>query len=127
MTAWESLILGIVQGATEFLPVSSSGHLVITQAVLGVAIQGVFFEITVHAATLLSVLVVYRNRVGQLAGGVARRDPEAVRYLMLLAVATVPAGLLGVLARDPIEALFDVPAAPGVALLVTGCFLWTGR
>ncbi len=127
MTAWESLILGIVQGATEFLPVSSSGHLVITQAVLGVAIQGVFFEITVHAATLLSVLVVYRNRVGQLAGGVARRDPEAVRYLMLLAVATVPAGLLGVLARDPIEALFDVPAAPGVALLVTGCFLWTSR
>ena len=127
MSVWESLVLGIVQGATEFLPVSSSGHLVITQAVLGVAIQGVFFEIAVHVATLISVLVVYRNRVAGLAVGVAQRDPEATRYLLLLAVATVPAGLLGVLAKDPIEALFDVPAAPGVALLVTGTFLWTSR
>jgi undecaprenyl-diphosphatase len=71
--------------------------------------------------------VVYRSRVTGLAGGVVRRDPESVRYVLLLAVATVPAGLLGVLAKDPIEALFDVPAAPGVALLVTGSFLWTSR
>ena len=127
MNVWEALILGIVQGATEFLPVSSSGHLVITQAMLGVAIQGVFFEIAVHVATLISVLVVYRHRVAGLAGGLAQRDPEAFRYLMLLGVATVPAGLLGVFAKDPIEALFDVPAAPGIALLVTGAFLWTSR
>lgn len=127
MNVWEALVLGIVQGATEFLPVSSSGHLVITQAMLGVAIQGVFFEIAVHVATLISVLVVYRHRVAGLAGGLAQRDPEAFRYLMLLGVATVPAGLLGVFAKDPIEALFDVPAAPGIALLVTGAFLWTSR
>ncbi len=127
MSPWEALVLGVVQGATEFLPVSSSGHLVIVQALLGVRIPGVFFEIAVHVATLISVLVVYRRRVTGLATGVVAGDRDAVRYVLLIAVATVPAGLLGVFAKDPIEALFDVPAAPGIALLVTGAFLWTSR
>jgi undecaprenyl-diphosphatase len=127
LNLWEALVLGIVQGATEFLPVSSSGHLVIVQALLGVTIPGVFFEIAVHVATLISVLVVYRHRVSGLATGVVAGDRDALRYVALIGVATIPAGLLGVFAKDPIEALFDVPAAPGIALLVTGAFLWTSR
>lgn len=127
MTLWEAIVLGVVQGATEFLPVSSSGHLVIVQALMGLTLPGVFFEICVHVATLVSVLMVYRKRVTSLVGGVAAGDRDALEYVGFIVVATIPAGLLGVLGKDHIEALFDEPAAPGIALLVTGAFLWTSR
>lgn len=127
MSLWDALILGVVQGATEFLPVSSSGHLVIVQALLDVTLTGVLFEIAVHVATLVSILLVYRARVGKLAHGVVARDADAVRYVMLLAVATIPAGIVGLLWKDQIEGLFDNPATPGFALLITGAFLWSSR
>jgi undecaprenyl-diphosphatase len=127
MTLWEAILLGIVQGATEFLPVSSSGHLVMAQEVLDVHLEGVLFEVAVHLATLLSIALVYRERIGALVRGAFARDRDALDYLGLLAVATVPAGLLGVLAKDRIEALFENPYATGVALLVTGALLWSSR
>jgi len=127
MTVWEALILGIVQGATEFLPVSSSGHLVIGQALMHIRIPGVAFEVAVHVATLLSVLLVYRSRVRALARGAMKGEKEAWRYLGLLFLATVPAAAVGLGAGDAIEALFDAPAVAGGALLVTGTFLWSTR
>ena len=127
MNLWESLVLGLTQGFTEFLPVSSSGHLVIGQALLGIQVPGVSFEVAVHVATLLSVLLVYRRRVGTLAVGAFKLDPEAWRYLSLLVLATVPAGVLGLTLGDPIERLFEAPEVAGGALLVTGTFLWTTR
>jgi undecaprenyl-diphosphatase len=127
MTLLEALILGIVQGATEFLPVSSSGHLVMFETLLGVQDPGVVFEVAVHVATLLSILVVYRGKVGGLAIGAARRDPGALRYVGLLVVATLPAAVIGLLFQDAVEALFENPVAPGVALLVTGLILWSSR
>ena len=127
MSVWEALILGIVQGATEFLPVSSSGHLVMTQAVLSIDISGVLFEVAVHLATLLSILVVYRARVADLTRGAMRGDAENLRYIGMIIVATIPAGLLGVLAKDRIEVLFDNPYVPGFALIVTGAILWSSR
>jgi undecaprenyl-diphosphatase len=127
VTLLESIILGIVQGATEFLPVSSSGHLVIFQTLLGVEAAGVVFEVAVHVATLVSILVVYRTRVSSLAVGAVHRDAESLRYVGLLVVATVPAAVVGLLAKDAVEALFENPVAPGVALLVTGLLLWSSR
>ena len=127
MTELEAILLGFVQGAAEFLPVSSSGHLVMTQVVLGIQVPGVVFEVAVHVATLVSILLVYRTRVADLAGGALSGDRDAWRYVGLVVVATVPAGLLGVLAKDRIEALFEDPLVPGVALLVTGAFLWSSR
>ncbi len=127
MTSWEALILGFVQGATEFLPVSSSGHLVMSQVVLGINVPGVLFEVAVHVATLLSILLVYRKRVTGLAGGVLGRDLDALRYMGFIVVATVPAGLLGVFAKSRVEALFESPSVPGFALLVTGALLWSTR
>jgi len=127
VTAWEALVLGVVQGATEFLPVSSSGHLVIAQALLGLTLPGVLFEVAVHVATLVSILLVYRERITGLVAGALERDPEAVRYVLLVVVATIPAALVGLTAKDAIEALFESPVVPGVALLVTGTFLWTTR
>lgn len=127
MTLLEAILLGIVQGATEFLPVSSSGHLVIGQHLLGLRLTGVTFEVAVHVATLVSILVVYRARVAELVVGVLRRESEALRFALLLVLATIPAGLVGVFLGDVVEGLFDDPRVTGVALLVTGTFLWTTR
>jgi undecaprenyl-diphosphatase len=123
----EAIILGIVQGATEFLPVSSSGHLVMGQYLLGLELSGVTFEVVVHVATLLSILIVYRGRVVELVRGVLRGEREALRFALFLGVATVPAGVVGVLLGDTMTGLFDDPRVTGVALLVTGTFLWTTR
>ena len=127
MILWEAVVLGFVQGATEFLPVSSSGHLVIAQTLLSIEVPGVMFEVAVHVATLLSILLVYRSRVTDLVRGAVAGNREAYHYVGLVVVATIPAALLGVLAKDYIEALFDNPYAPGFALLATGAFLWSSK
>jgi len=127
MTLIEAAVLGIVQGATEFLPVSSSGHLVIAETLLGVRDQGVVFEVAVHVATLVSILLVYRTRVAGLVAGAVRGDAAALRYVGLLVIATLPAAVVGVLWEDAVEALFENPVAPGIALLVTGLILWSSR
>ncbi|MBM4184264.1 MAG: undecaprenyl-diphosphate phosphatase [Gemmatimonadetes bacterium] len=127
MTYLEALVLGFVQGATEFLPVSSSGHLVIAQTLLGVEAPGIVFEVAVHLATLVSILVAYRTRVWDLGRGALARDPSALRYLAFVVFASVPAGLVGVLAKDQVEALFESPVVPGVGLLITGVLLWSSR
>ena len=127
MAWWEAFVLGVVQGATEFLPVSSSGHLVVVQTVLGIDQDGILFEVVVHVATLLSILLVYRKRITDLVRRMGARDGEAWRYVGLVALATLPIVVVGGLFKAPVEALFDDPVTPGVALLVTGAFLWTTR
>ncbi len=123
----EALFLGLVQGLSEFLPVSSSGHLVMLQALLGVAQEGVAFEVAVHVATLASVLIVYRRRVGGLVVGVLRRRPEELRYTGKLILATLPAVLAVLALGDFFDAQFESPAVAGGCLLVTGAVLWTTR
>ena len=127
MTWYEGLFLGFLQGATEFLPVSSSGHLVMGQVVLGVEVPGLGFEVAVHFATLLSVLVVYRTRIGALLAGVVRGDRGQLRYGGLLLLASVPAAIAGAGFGDFFALLFDSPVVAGVALLATGCVVWTAR
>ena len=127
MSLLEAVLLGVVQGLTEFLPVSSSGHLVVGQALLGIELPGVDFEVAVHFATLVSVLVAYRHRVGALMRESVRLDPAAWRYLGLIALANVPAAGAYFLLGDAVEAAFETPAAAGVAFLVTGGVLWSAR
>ena len=127
MSLLDAFLLGLIQGITEFLPISSSGHLVMGQALLDIQIPGVSFEVAVHVATLLSVLLVFRKRVAGLVVGAVRRDPEAWRYLGLLALATLPAVVVGLGARAALEALFEVPLVSALGLLITGSFLWTSR
>ena len=127
MNVWEAVTLGVLQGATEFFPVSSSGHLVVGQTLLGLEISGVQFEVAVHMATLISVLLVYRGRLMELLHGTLRRDGDAWRYVGLLALATLPAGIVGVFFRDAIEGLFESPFVPATAFLVTGAILWSTR
>jgi len=127
MTWWEGIVLGLVQGLTEFLPVSSSGHLVLTEALLGLRTPGVFVEVAVHVATLVAVAVVYWQRLGQLVVGVLRRDGAAWRSVGLLALASVPAAIVGLLFQGWFERTFDSLAVVGVDFLVTGTVLWSTR
>lgn len=127
MSLLEALVLGILQGATEFLPVSSSGHLVLAQALLDLRLPGVVFEALVHVATLVSVCVVYRRELGELVLGSLRGESEPLRYAGVLAVGTLPAVAAGLGLGGPIRGLFESPAAVAVALLVTGGVLWTTR
>ncbi len=127
MSLWEAVLLGFLQGATEFLPVSSSGHLVLAQEMLGLRLPGVEFEIAVHLATLSAVVVVFRKRLATLLDGLWRREPGSWRYLGLLALATLPAAALGLAAEERIDALFENPRAVAWALLATGILLWSAR
>jgi len=127
MTLWQGILLGLVQGLTEFLPVSSDGHLALIGHLAGVRTPGVFVEVALHVATLGSILVVYGRRFWDLALGVLRRQPDALRYAGLLIIAMIPAGLVGVFLEHLIERAFDTLWAAGAGFLVTGALLWSTK
>jgi undecaprenyl-diphosphatase len=128
MTYLDAIILGILQGLTEFLPVSSSGHLVLAKALLNVTQPGLSFEIMVHLGTLLSVLVYFRKSVWRLIQSLFIRERTADRRLLyLLALGTVPAGLAGVLFKDLFERSFSNPLLTSIMLLLTGAILLATR
>jgi undecaprenyl-diphosphatase len=123
----EAALLGLIQGLTEFLPVSSSGHLVLAQALLGAERAGIVFEVALHAATLLAVVVFYRARIARLVRGALGGEPEAWRYVAKLGLASVPAACAGLLAGDFFEARFEQPGVAAACLLLTGVVVWTTR
>jgi undecaprenyl-diphosphatase len=128
MTWWEAIVLGVVQGLTEFFPVSSSGHLVLTQRLLGLAMPGIFFDVALHVATLLSVLIVYRDTIIRLFNGLTRRGEEGSwPYVLKLGLATLPAAAVGLTLEDFVSARFDDPVFAGSMILVTGCVVWSSR
>ncbi|TFG65536.1 MAG: undecaprenyl-diphosphate phosphatase [Gemmatimonadales bacterium] len=125
MSILQAVILGLVQGITEFLPVSSSGHLVIGQALLGVDPPGVTFEVVLHVATLCAVLWVYRARIGEIVHGMFTGDRGAWSYVGLIILASIPAGIVGVLGRPLLERAFSSPSLAAAMLLATGVLVWT--
>jgi undecaprenyl-diphosphatase len=133
MTVFQAVILGLLQGATEFIPVSSSGHLVVVPWLLGWPDPGLTFSAMVHLATLLAVIVYFWHDLWRLALGwlrsVRRRriegPEERIAWLILLSV--IPGALLGVFFDDFFEALFGAPRLVAVLLLVTGMWLVLGE
>jgi undecaprenyl-diphosphatase len=117
MTLLDALILGIVQGLTEFLPVSSSAHLVMFEELLGANEPGVAFDALVHGGTLLAVLIYFRRRILQLA------LTRSWSYAGKIVVGTIPAGIVGVLFESAIERVFSVPSVIVATLFVTGASL----
>jgi len=129
MDIWRAILLGIVQGLTEFLPVSSSGHLVLAERLFGVDPPGVTFEVMLHTGTLLAVLVYFRKRllgiVRDLGGGWAGMDGlRGWKYIVWIAVGTLPAVVIGLLLKDHIESAFSDPRAAAGFLIVTGILLF---
>jgi undecaprenyl-diphosphatase len=128
MTWWEAMILGVVQGLTEFFPVSSSGHLVIGQELLGLQVPGLLFDVAVHLATLFSVVIVFRERIMQLVrGAIGMARESSWPYIFKVALATLPAVLVGLTMKDFFEARFDDAVFAGTMILVTGCVVWSSR
>jgi undecaprenyl-diphosphatase len=133
VNAWlQSLLLGIIQGLTEFLPVSSSGHLVLFQQWLGESFsfqnEAVAFDLALHIGTLLPVIYFYRAEVGRITESVVRfRRDESFDMALFVVLATIPTGLMGILLEDVFQSLFHSVRAVCIALLVTGSLLLSTR
>lgn len=126
MTWLEALVLGVIQGLTEFLPVSSSGHLQIFSALFGIQGEGnLTFTVAVHAATVCSTIVVLRNEIWDLLKGLFRFtwNPETV-YIAKIALSMIPVAIVGLFFKDYIEEIFGSGLLiVGISLLLTACLL----
>lgn len=128
MTYLDAAILGIIQGLTEFLPISSSGHLVLSQELLGVNTQGVTFEVIVHVGTLLAILVYFRLRLLTLLKSLFDRNATQSRlYIGYLIVGTIPAAIIGLTLENYFEQAFASPVFTSAMLIVTGLVLLSTR
>jgi undecaprenyl-diphosphatase len=128
----QAIFLGIVQGLTEFIPVSSSGHLVFFQSLFGLKESQVFFDVMLHVGTLLAVVVYLRKDIWKMVQGTREmiRNKEinpSARLFLWIILATIPTGLMGVFLKGWFESLFSMPKVVGIMLLITGAFLWLTR
>lgn len=131
---FNAIVIGVVQALTEFLPVSSSGHMVLTKAMLRIEEVGITIEVVTHFATALAVIVYLRHRIGQILravgkhivpGGMDLTENQAndAKLFWLVIVGSIPAAAVGLLFRDQIGLLFEDVTATSVMLLVTGLFV----
>lgn len=139
ITVFEAVILGVIQGITEFLPISSSGHLVIFQEILGmndIESSHMFFDILLHLGTLVSIVLVYSKDVYNLiieifkvAGDIIRGrfsigNSPYRRMVILIIISTMPTVIIALLFKDVIEGMFSSVNRVGVPLIITGFLLW---
>ena len=120
MTWFEALILGVIQGLTEYLPVSSSGHLAIGQALFGMndGADNLMFTVAVHVATVLSTIVILWSEIDWIVRGLFKCELNAeTKYALNILVSMIPVGIVGLFFKDQVEAIF------GSGLLVVGCCL----
>jgi undecaprenyl-diphosphatase len=142
MNYTEAIILGIIQGLTEFLPVSSSGHLVLFQRLFGLEEAELFFDVCVHLGTLLAVMVVFRQEIKNIISALMRfisstgskktisqkieSDPD-LKMALLIVIGSIPTAVLGFLFRGIADRLFASAFIAGLMLMVTGLLLWLTR
>ena len=142
MTILEAIVLGILQGLTEFLPVSSSGHLVLMQHFLGIKESQVFFDVILHFGTLGAVIIVYHQLIGALVRtsflalvqGDFYQHPLStigktphLRLIWFLLLGSIPTGLIAVLFKDSLETIFGKPIVVACMLIITGIILQLSR
>ncbi len=133
MTILAAVFLGTVQGLAEFLPISSSGHLVLAQKLLGFTKPPIFFDVALHIGTLIAVLIFFFPRITQIAADFAddlRRGDlkgKGVKFVVLLAAASVPAFVVGLGVSFFVDAVFNSFAVLGVGFLVTAALLFLSR
>ena len=142
MTTLEAIILGILQGLTEFLPVSSSGHLVLFQHLFGLKEAELFFDVCVHMGTLLAVVIVFRQEIIKIISALlqlvslggqkekflqkADSDPE-LKMAAFIVIGSIPTAVLGLLFASIADRLFSSTLITGLMLIVTGLLLWVTR
>ncbi len=121
---FKALILGIIQGLTEFLPVSSSGHLELANYIFGadaIPKEQALMTLTLHVATVVATLLVFRRDISRILQGVFRREPEQLRFASFIIISMIPAVFIGLLFEDAIDALFS-----SNIILVSSMLLLTG-
>ena len=132
----KAALMGLIQGLTEFLPVSSSGHLVIFAEILNFKQQGIAFEVFVHFGTLLSVLLAFRKELVKMILGPIyflqkkEMDPELTKYFywdLYIIVATIPAVFVGLFFKDTVEALFNNILLVFFTLMITGLIMFSAQ
>ena len=122
MNLIESIVMGLVQGLTEFLPISSSGHLVIFQKLLNINSPGNLIEVSAHLGTLLSVILIYKNDIWDLLLTV--KSSKSKKYISLICLATIPSIVFVLIGKSFILSLFESVRSVSVALLFTGIILF---
>ncbi len=122
MDVFEAVLLGLIQGITEWLPISSSAHLAIAQNYLGIE-ASVAFDIILHLGTLVAVVAYYRKDILSLCRGLLRWDAESVRISAFILLCAVPTAIIGLLMKDFFEGMFSSMVAIATALCMTGVFL----
>lgn len=118
-----AIILGVVEGVTEFLPVSSTGHLIIAQDALSFTDNHDLFTVVVQLGAIAAVVWFYRQDLWQKTAGLFKREAEALNFWKLLLIATVPAGIFGLLLDKNMETI-TTPLVVAIALIVGGIILW---
>jgi undecaprenyl-diphosphatase len=133
ITLIQAIFLGIVQGLTEFFPVSSSGHLVFFQSLFGIKEPPIFFDVMLHVGTLLAVVVYLRREILQILQGLGAalqgksEGRDGLRMFLWMVIASIPTGLMGIVLKDWFESVFSQPRFVGYMVLVTGLILWLTR
>jgi undecaprenyl-diphosphatase len=123
MPIWEIILLGLIEGVTEFLPVSSTGHLLLTEHFLGVCSPGKTFEVLIQLGAILAILSVYAAKLTRIAVALPY-DPRARRFTIGILLAFLPAALIGALAHSFIkQVLFETPMLISIMLIVGGVIL----
>ena len=142
MNSTEAILLGIIQGLTEFLPVSSSGHLVLFQQLFGLKEAELFFDVCVHLGTLLAVIVVFHREIQNIIAALWRlvsitgkkekfwqqveSDPD-LKMALLIIIGSIPTAVLGLMFHGIADQLFSSSFFTGLMLMVTGLLLWLTR
>ncbi|MGC6509055.1 MAG: undecaprenyl-diphosphate phosphatase [Myxococcota bacterium] len=133
MSEWISaIILGAIQGLTEFLPISSSGHLALFQQFLPTPSDPLFFDLVLHLGSLVPVLYLYRSAIGEIIRDCLRFSSEywnqsGVRLAIAVCLGSVPTAVIGLLFEDVISAMFHAPETLAISFAVTGFVLWFTR
>ena len=122
MNIIEAIIIGLIQGLTEFLPISSSGHLVIIQKILKINSPGNLIEVSAHLGTLLSIILIYKNEIWAI---ITRfKSSESKKYIFMIVLATLPSVVFVLTSKSYIIRLFDSVSSVAIALIFTGCILY---
>jgi undecaprenyl-diphosphatase len=119
--ALRAVILGVVEGVTEFLPISSTGHILLAEQVLHFeGPQGKVFEIVIQFGAILAICLLYWRKIFATVSGVARREPASIRFATAVIVAFLPAAVIGVIAHKYIKMMLDTPLVVPIAFIVGG-------
>lgn len=119
----QALLLGVIEGITEFLPISSTGHLILTQELIGFKDTHELFTVVIQLGAIAAVVWYYRRDLWQKSVGLLRRESAALNFWKILALGTIPAGVIG-LAFDKISTAISIPAVIAFALIIGGIILW---